>query len=339
MIPVRYYIFIYLLSAGMLANAGIIGDIDERLDGSYNILGKRLGDTATHHMSRALRITFPVRGALAVTGTPLCFGDIVLTVAHVNNLNGAETASPRGLRVSLPDLTSPGYFSAVYAVSDYMLANSTRRYKAAVSPRPSDDFMLLKLSRSLPSTVTPLLLPALTDSGRSISAQSCDWPTVNVAYHYDLGYSDGSVRRSSIQPGSTRFKNAGRVPLMTVTSEVANKDDDSSLFGDWYLDPKIAFTAHDTQATASGSAIVCPILNPLAKPAGEFIHKGHRSGDKLQGIVVGQTRVVKPGDDSMRNVITNNIGGIYESLAKLKGLSIEQVESLCGNESPASRAN
>lgn len=292
------------------------------MSGSYQHLQSSGRQSSIRHLARALRVSFPLRGSLAATGTPLCFRDTVLTVAHLNNLHGDATASPRGLRVSIPNLQRPGKFSSARTVSDYMLADG-RGYNPAAPPPVANDFMLLQLASSLPQHLQPLLMPPLAQL-RNAEPPTCDQPTANAAYHDDLGFALDQVRSSPKQSGPIQIKNAGFVPLVTFSSSVVKKNEDPALFGAWYRDPLVALTTHDTQTSASGSAIVCP-AEQSAEP------HNSRSADLLHGIIVGHTVVDKSGVNGMRNVTTINLLGIYRALARLKGIAIGDIELACAH--------
>lgn len=295
-----------------LIRTGVVGERDERLQHSH---APQSNPTLTRHLQRALRISFPLRGALATSGLPLCYPDVVLTVAHVLQLHGDATASARGLRVSVPDLHNPGSFSTVRTVADFSHADRKRRFDPGRPILPRDDFLLLQLSKPLPGDLEPVALPPL-QSVAGAQRPHCDRATVNAAYHATLGFAAGRVRSAT---GPIRVGNAGRVPLVTSATSQPAKNEDPARFGEWYRDPLVQLTSHDIESSASGSGIICPTPTVL----------GRRARDELHGLVIGETVARVAGIDQSRNVIGVNLIGVYRSLAALRNTTVERIEAEC----------
>ncbi len=321
----------------MLIPIAVTGPVDERLTGGANRADNAVGTSNARHLARALRVSFPLRGSLAVTATPVCFADTILTVAHVIKPNGDATADPRGLQVALPRLDHPGRFSDAIAVRDYRLAHGSRRLPDNGAATVSEDFMLLQLTHDLPESIEPLTLSIPPADADSQDIPHCDRPSVNAAYHDDLGWRDGSVAR--VQPGPLRVQDPGRVPLLTFADGIRPRTDDPEAFGDWYRGPFIGLTHHDTASSASGSAIVCPDDDTSA-----------RNGDRLLGIVVGEARgrpMLAAGPDSqtgpssrdlMRNIVNINLQGMLQALAALKAMPVEAAARACSRSQHSAAA-
>lgn len=290
----------------------MIGDRDERLQGDYRRQRQLRGERARTYLGRALRVSFPHPGSLVVTGTPVCFADVVLTAAHVYVNVGDGTARPKGLLASVPDLDRPGRFRTTLAVKDYRLSTLGRRYDPRKVPEVRDDFLVLQTTRPVPPDLTPLsLLPfqALDPP------PTCPLPTLNAAYHADLGLADDLAEDEIVVPvdrivAGLRVRGAGAVPLLTESSGFSPKQADGARFGRWYDDPFVVFPQHDTHELASGSALVCP------------------ERDYLLGVMVGQL-FMSADRRSAINVATVNLQGIYRAIAALKGVQVESLHEHC----------
>ena len=281
-----------------------------------------LGERAASYLGRALRIWFPHPGSLVVTGTPVCFPDVVVTAAHVYLNIGDGTAKPLGLRVSIPDLERPGEFRDTTFVTDYTLSDLGRRYDPNQPPEVRNDFLVLQLKQALPPDLIPLSLMPYDQLANSPPPR-CDRATINAAYHSDLGLLNGRVVSASSVSGAGRVSARGAVPLLTLSSRLTPKSTDGARFGRWYADPYVVFPEHDTHESASGSALVCPSSNAAGQPR-----------DYLHGLMVGQLFLSSDAnaDSAYRpaiNVATVNLPGIYRAIAALKKLPVETLHRQC----------
>lgn len=306
-----------------LVKAAIIGGRDERLDGAYFAPQTNGTDRASLYLARAMRIWFPHPGSVVVTGTPVCFPDVVLTAAHVYANVGDGTAKPKGLRVSIPDLERPGDFLGTLTVKDYMLSSLGRRYNPNEIPDVRNDFLVLLLNKSLPDHIVPVSLRPFDDVAGRKTPIACDSPTINAAYHADLGVSRDRVVSTHRSSGQHDIIAVGKVPLLTASTGYSAKTEEGQQFGKWYSDPFVVFPEHDTHESASGSAMVCP-----AKTA-----RGTQR-DYLQGVMVGQVYLDdgnqnENGYRTAINVATVNLENIHRAIAKLKGVPVETLHRAC----------
>lgn len=314
----------------------VVGEADERLQGSRPLARRQLGELADVYLGRALRVSFPQPGSLVSTATPVCFADIVVTVAHIYANVGDNTAQPLGLRISVPDIEVPGKFRSKRTVADFHASTTGRQYDPNDLPFVRDDFLVLSLTQPLPADVVPIgLLPYSEIKDLAAPAQ-CLKATVNAAYHADLGLLGNVVVNTSIDPGAGRITAAGQTPLVTVSTGMSEKVANGDQYGDWYTDPLVGFPQHDTHQSASGSAVVCP----------QAVADGRHPRDYLLGIMVGQMFLeTLPVSESAANatpdpanqdgyrpainVATFNLAAIYQAIAALKGLPVDTLHEQC----------
>jgi len=324
------------LDAGaVVKKVAVIGEQDERLSGALPMARRQLGKLADIYLGRALRVSFPHPGSLVTTATPVCFPDVVITVAHIYANIGDGNALPLGLRISVPDLDRPGEFRDTLRVKDFRASTTGRHFDPNNVPEVRNDFMVLGLNQPLPEDVVPLGLVPF-DSIRVLRAPlACERATINAAYHADLALLGNVVVSTDTDPGSGRITAPGKTPLLTITSKMTPKIAEGKRFGDWYLDPLVAFPEHDTHDSASGSAVVCPqVSDARARPR-----------DYLLGLMVGQMffETVPAGETASSkssperrstyrpaiNVASFNLADMYRSIADLKGVPVESLHQHC----------
>jgi hypothetical protein len=298
-------------AASFVHRVGVV-DRDERLTGDFGSL-RASHPHARRHLARALHVTFPLPGSQVGTGTPICYRDTVLTAAHLTLARGGDVpASPLGMRISLPSLDAPGRFDDVRTVSDFRSADGGRTVHI-IRPIPvGEDFILLRLNEPLPDSIEPLGLPASLDT-----PPVCSRPTVNAAYHGDIGLRGGRPFRMASLPGMNVRGTVGRVPLLTEAVPRTVLPRQVASLGAWADDEFFVAIDHDTAHSASGSAVVCPGGGPRAR-------------DTLMAVVVGETRLPGRGDGGVLNVAGANLRGIAGSLARLRGVSLERLLADCG---------
>lgn len=292
---------------------------DRRLHGAYADVRASLGQAAHSHFSRSLRVSFPHPSSLVVTATPLCFRDVIVTVAHVAMNVGQGTAHPRGLLVEVPDVEHGGRFRMRARVRDFLYHDFSRRLANDKAPDPWEDLLLLRLQEPLPDDIEPLWLePRHGSSPSRATPPTCQTDTVNVAYHRDLGLRAGRVTSITHSTPGARVTHFGKVPLATFSGTYHPKPESGETAA-WWLDPRIAFPDHQTFEFASGSAVVC---------RGDGRHR-------LHGIMVG--RVALPSADPARSISTPeqvavaniNLAPLLVGLARLKGLTTEAIAARC----------
>lgn len=314
----------------------VIGDNDERLFGARPFARRQLGEIADVYLGRALRVWFPTPGSLKATATPVCFPDVVVTVAHIYANIGDNSALPKGLRISVPDLDQPGEFRETLSVRDFQASTTGHNFNPDSLPVVRNDFLVLALNKRLPADVVPLgLLPF--DQIRSLDAPvQCERATVNAAYHADLGLLGNAVVSVNVDPGAGRITAPGKTPLVTVSAQMSEKVADGERYGDWYNDPLVAFPQHDTHDSASGSAVVCPAReNAMSSITDHSVD--HFPVDHLMGLMVGQMFLDDvPANGTRRavhrpaiNVATFNLASIYRAIAALKELDVESLHEQC----------
>lgn len=308
----------------------VIGDSDERLQGALPMAYGQLGALAEIYLGRALRVSFPHPGSLVATATPVCFPDVVLTVAHIYANIGDGNALPMGLRISVPDLGNPGEFRETLTVKDFRASTTGRNYDPDNLPEVRDDFLLLRLNQSLPQGIVPVGLLPFNDIEKIKAPVECGRGTVNAAYHADLGLLGNVVVSTDTDPGVSRIRAPGKTPLLTVASAMTPKSPNGERYGSWYLDPLVAFPQHDTHDSASGSAVICPDVDAPDGPP----------RDHLLGLMVGQMfleRSTRPtasrqpivGRRPAINVATFNLSDIYRAIADLKDVPVELLHAQC----------
>lgn len=318
-----------------MRSVAVIGDDDERLFGSRPFARQQLGDIADIYLGRALRVWFPTPGSLKATATPVCFPDVVITVAHIYANIGDNSAEPLGLRISVPDLDRPGKFRETLSVRDFQASTNGHNYNPNSLPVVRDDFLVLSLSKKLPDDVVPLGLLPYEDIRSLAAPVQCERATINAAYHADLGLLGNAVVNINVDPGAGRITAPGQTPLITVSEQMSEKVADGKRYGDWYNDPLVAFPQHDTHDSASGSAVVCPGSSPINEP----VNKNHAAltEDHLVGLMVGQmfldsvpdSGTTRPAHRPAINVATFNLASIYRAIATLKNLPVESLHERC----------
>jgi len=319
----------------MVKKVAVIGQQDERLNGALPMARRQLGKLADIYLGRALRVSFPHPGSLVTTATPVCFPDVVITVAHIYANIGDGNALPLGLRISVPDLERPGEFRDTLRVKDFRASTTGRNFDPDNVPEVRNDFMVLGLNQPLPEDIVPLGLAPFDSISALREPLACERATVNAAYHADLGLLGNVVVSTDADPGSGRITAPGKTPLLTIASKMTPKIPEGERFGDWYLDPLVAFPQHDTHESASGSAVVCPIVSDTtAQPR-----------DYLLGLMVGQMffeEFPADGTESSKlsperrsrhrpaiNVASFNLSDMYRSIADLKGIPAESLHRHC----------
>lgn len=330
-----------------MRSVAVIGDNDERLFGARPFARQQLGDIADIYLGRALRVWFPTPGSLEATATPVCFPDVVVTVAHIYANIGDNSAEPLGLRISVPDLDRPGKFRETLSVRDFQASTKGRNYDPNSLPVVRDDFLVLSLNKDLPADVVPLGLLPYEDIRSLTAPVQCERATVNAAYHADLGLLGNAVVSIDVDPGAGRITAPGQTPLVTVSAQMSDKVVGGERYGDWYNDPLVAFPQHDTHDSASGSAVVCPVAgsdnnsarnldnNPDRNPDNK--DRGTLNGDHLVGLMVGQmflesvpaSGTAQPVHRPAINVATFNLASIYQAIAALKDISVESLHENC----------